>query len=141
MNLYNRINDSDLCKYLSSEQENRVNSIAEKKSLTMNQYLVEKEKMVSALVVVDSGELIMESVKGKQLGSLISTDELCCEDYYIYPKPAFYTVRATTATELLVYDFIKLDELLNTDKELLSRIYAAINDSLSLKTIRLTHRA
>ncbi len=141
MNLYTRINDNDLCKYLSSEQERIINSIAEKISLTMNQYLVSKGEDVSSLIIVVTGELIMENGSGERLGNFLSTNELCCEDYYISPKPAYYNIKTTTASELLTYDFSKIDSLIQNDKELSSRIYAAINDSLSLKTVRLTYKS
>ncbi|HNX02117.1 MAG: cyclic nucleotide-binding domain-containing protein [Candidatus Cloacimonas sp.] len=136
MNIYIRSQDSDLFKYLSDAQYAQIFSQTESIELKPAEVILEKGSLPDSFIILQEGEL---ELTGKQyLGSLFP-GEYYGEIFYLESFPSPLEIKAVKPCRVLKLKFSALNEFIAGDPDLAARIQAAVNDSLCLKIIQLTH--
>ncbi len=139
MNIYIRTQQKDLCKYLNDDQFQQLVSIANTEHYEMGSVVQNAGERPDSVIVLSDGELSIKDEKSSAVSARIYAGEMACELHYIKDIPAPYSIIAAKASKLNRIPFAKLDQLCAADPDFCARIQAAINDSLCIKIIRLTH--
>lgn len=127
MNIFIRQQDSDLFKYLDDSELNLMVSRCQCRALAIGESISDPK----GIVMLYKGILEKIDSTGSVLGRLYPGEI----DFEIDIP---HTLRAVTAsqTSILKYDELELSDM----PQISAKIQAAINDSLCLKIIRLTHK-
>lgn len=136
MNIYKRTHDLDLYKYLTDDQIKSVDKLVTFQDLPAMQSL--KEQMRDMLITPLDGRLKRLNNDEKFLG-YVFPGELDADAADFLDKPLPYFLRAEQDCRIMLVSRRGLSDLCETDPDLNARIQAAINDTLCLKIIRLTH--
>ncbi|MDY0217986.1 MAG: cyclic nucleotide-binding domain-containing protein [Candidatus Cloacimonas acidaminovorans] len=136
MNIYIRTQDSDLFKYLSDAQYALILAKTEAIAFESSDIVLAKDSLPESFIILQEGEL--ELTGNKYLGSLFP-GEYYGEIFYLEPFPSPIAIKAVKPSKVLILKFSAVNELIANDPNFASRIQAAINDSLCLKIIQLTH--
>jgi hypothetical protein len=134
MNIYVRLRDYDLFKYLDDSEMAEIMPLCESRLLASGDWLNPAETM--AIVILQEGKMERISNKGKPLGEL-SAGEIDLEAGIFCDFSLPYRLLAATEVRLLLFPYTALDSGLKP--EIMAKLQAAINDCLCLKTVRLTH--
>jgi CRP-like cAMP-binding protein len=137
MNIYIRTQDNDLFKYFSDQDYALVMARAEAAFYKSGEILCEAGTIPDSFMMVQEGEL--ELFGSHSIGN-IYPGEFCGELFFLSQEPSPFNLRAAKDSYVLRLGFSELKDLIEARPELMARIQAAINDSLCLKIIRLTHR-
>lgn len=137
MNIYIRSQDLDLFKYCTNTQAEALSQLATQKELSSGEVITAKGHTPDSFVILIQGEL--ELVNSTPIGCIFP-GEFCGELFYPQPFPCPFTLKAVKPSTVMLLPFDSLTINISTDADLAARIQAAINDSLCLKIIRLTHR-
>ncbi|HNZ06344.1 MAG: cyclic nucleotide-binding domain-containing protein [Candidatus Cloacimonetes bacterium] len=138
MNIYIRSQDRDLCKYLDDRALGDLNRFVREAGYPIGAVICKQGERIDSFLVVIEGELALVSTTGKTLGH-VYTGEMVNELHYLKDHPAPWEIRAVRPTRVAVISFTDMNSFVDKDPERAARIQAAINDSLCLKNIRLTH--
>jgi len=138
VNIYIRSQDRDLCKYLDDRAQSDLNRFAREIEYPIGAIISKQGDKITSFMVVIEGELALASESGKIVGR-VYTGEMVNELHYIKDHLALCDIRAIRPSRVAVIAFIDMDRFVSKDPERAARIQAAINDSLCLKNIRLTH--
>lgn len=134
MNIFVRLRDYDLFKYLTDIEMATVLPMCESRSLALGDWLDPAE--TPAIVILESGKLERRSGKGHSLGEL-SAGEIDLEAGLFSVEKLGYKLFAATEAQILLFPYAAMNSGLVAP--LMAKLQAAINDCLCLKTVRLTH--
>ncbi len=137
MNIYIRTQDNDLFKYFPDQDYASVMAKAEPNFYKAGEIICEAGTTPDSFIMVQEGEL--ELFSGHSIGNIFP-GEFCGELFFLSPEPSPFTLRAAKDSYVQKIKFGDLREAMEDNPELLARLHAALNDSLCLKIIRLTHR-
>lgn len=140
MNIYVRQQAKDLCKYLNNDQLNLLMALVHTQDYPPSSPLYHAGDKPEEMYVLLEGELAQIDESSSQIISKIYQGEMMNEIHYIRKIPAPFALVTIKACKIAKLSFSDLDQLCASDPDISARIQAAINDSLCLKTIRLTHR-
>lgn len=138
MNIYIRSQELDLFKYLDDKQTQAMLKLCKSLDVPVREYVVQCGVVLDCFVILEQGELEILDAKGKKIGS-IYPGEIAGETCFIEPSPPLFSLRSLRDSSVLMIDFNEVKTSMDADAELAARIQAAINDSLCLKIIRITH--
>ena len=138
MNIYIRTQDNDLCKYLNDADTSLLLGQCTLKELKIGEYLFPPEQSPDCLVMVESGRLDKVSTSGKRIGCIFC-GEIDGEVYFLNTSEPPYHLIAHSATRVMLLSFDAIAGFIGNDAERGARLHAALNDSICLKIIRLTH--
>ena len=139
MNIYIRTQNRDLMKYLSDEESSTLLSLCKPKRVAAGESILVAGEEPQHFILLEAGELLIKKPGGEAIGKLFP-GEMEAEAFYIQKGSSPYSVFAARDSELLLLSYEDLRGLTQENPELLARTEAAINDSMCLKIIRLTHR-
>lgn len=139
MNIYIRTQNNDLLKYLSDQQSERLLAKCEKLLLKAGECVFLDKQIPDYFIMLLQGELELKQTQGSSIGSIFP-GEVEAEAGFIEPAPSPYYLQAVKACTLLKLPYAVMRTFIAEKPEHGARIHAAINDSLCLKIIRLTHR-
>ncbi|PKN78934.1 MAG: hypothetical protein CVU48_06810 [Candidatus Cloacimonetes bacterium HGW-Cloacimonetes-1] len=138
MNIYIRTQDNDLCKYLNDAETSELLAQCRHYELRIGEYLFPPEQTPDCVVMVVSGRLDKISASGKRIGSIFG-GEIDGEEYFLDPDAVPCSLVGHSATQVMLLSFDAITTFIGADSERGARIHAALNDSICLKIIRLTH--
>jgi len=139
MNIYIRCQDNDLFKYLSDEQCAKLLSKSEKVLLNSGEYVFADKHAPDCFIMLQQGELELKKPNGNSIGNVFP-GEVDGEACFLEPAPAPYYLQALKPSTIIKLPYQAMMDFIAENSEHGARIHAAINDSLCLKIIRLTHR-
>lgn len=139
MNIYIRTQDNDLMKYLSDQQVAALMEKCEKQQLKAGEYVFSDKHAPDCFIMVLEGELELKKPNGTAVGNVFA-GEVEGEISFIEPMATPYYLQAVKASAILRLSYAAMREFIDADPDQGARIQAAINDSICLKIIRLTHR-
>lgn len=139
MNIYIRCQDNDLLKYLSDEQCAFLLSKSEQAQLRAGDYVFADKHAPDCFILVQQGELELRKPNGNSIANVFP-GEVDGEACFLEPNPAPYYLQAVKPTSIIKLPYHTVQSFISENPEHGARIHAAINDSLCLKLIRLTHR-
>jgi signal-transduction protein with cAMP-binding, CBS, and nucleotidyltransferase domain len=134
MNIYVRLRDYDLFKYLNDSEMAEVMPVCHKQQLNTGDWLVPADN--SAIILLDQGRLERISAHGKHLGEL-SEGEMDFEAALFAEHDLPYRLLAITDAVVYLFPLDKFRQI--QAPTIRAKILAAINDGLCLKTVKLTH--
>ncbi len=138
MNIYTRIQDTDLCKYLDDESTALLLKEAESSFVPARETVFSLGSPQSSIIILQQGELEMLNAREKIIG-FIYPGEIAGETCFPDNTPAIYTLRARRDSTILKLSFDTLHKLIASSPEHGAKLHAAINDTICLKIIRITH--
>jgi CRP-like cAMP-binding protein len=139
MNIYIRTQDNDLMKYLSDQQAVALLAKCEKQQLKPGEYVYSDKHAPDCFIMVLEGELELKKPDGTAIGNVFA-GEVEGEISFIEPMATPYYLQAVKASAILKLSYASMRDFIKADPDHAARIHAAINDSICLKIIRLTHR-
>ncbi len=141
MNIFSRLNDNDLLKYLNPEEDMLFSQIAKEISLNKNDQA--EFDLSQSIYVVKKGFLQIQAVNPHNQKIII--DE--CKENEILWEPPFFTILVRQIypeiienAVLLQYSREKADLIFKDYPLIHLKIQAALNDSLCEKHIRITQK-
>lgn len=138
MNIFVRKQDNDLCKYLSKEQCTSLLSASMLLSCPDSTAILAPGDEPEGIIMMLSGELEIRSSQHGAMGSIFP-GEIFGEITFMGVANTDIGLTSVKPSSYHILPFNVLNSLISQDDELAARIMAAINDSLCLKTIHLTH--
>jgi len=138
MNIYIRSQDLDLCKYLDDPSLNELSPYFSEADFPSGAVISKSGARIDSIIVLIDGKLESIAPNGK-VQEQIYTGEMTQELHYVMDCPSSSELRASRASKVALISFADLDRFIGEDPQRAARIQAAINDSLCLKIIRLTH--
>jgi len=140
MNLFVRRQDNDLFKYLNEAQIRIFDNGMISEVHSAGTVILESTQAPTEILVLQSGELGLYSNDRKQKIGCIFEGEMVFELFYVMPQANIFTLIAEKDSVIMKVPFVDINRFCSMDMEVFVRIHAAINDSLCLKNISLTHR-
>lgn len=135
MNIYVRQNNNDLLKYLTEDEIATLKLHSEKVELSPLEVISLDQGTVN---VVERGILNIIPPKSEKAFMTISAGEIFGEEK-LFQNEWSLTYKSETQTVFIKY---QLDfSIISDNSKIKAKLQAAINDSLSEKLIRLTHKA
>lgn len=143
MNIFVRQNDNDLLKYLDSQEVRNFQQIERPVLLENKEIVFSEGAEIRNIYLVTEG--VLEIYKSSSAGEEIIFDsvyegEIIGELNFVQPGKAIFGVRAKGKTKVVLYPYDVLKELLENNLLQTGKIFAAINDSLADKNIRITQK-
>jgi CRP-like cAMP-binding protein len=143
MNIFVRQNDNDLLKYLSDAEAQKLKKIERQQTIENKEKVLAEGAENRDIYLVAEG--ILEVTKLDSTGEEIIFDtvyegEIIGEMNFIQPGKSIFGVRAKGKTIVASYTYDVLSDLMTKNKHLAAKIFAAINDSLADKNIRITQK-
>jgi CRP-like cAMP-binding protein len=138
MNIYIRRQEIDLFKYLSDEDTASLMKEAENCTIPAREHVFSYNTKPEYLVVLLEGELEIIGPTGKSIGCIFP-GEISGEACFLSGSTAIYALRAVQDSRILKISFAALERFIAASPENGAIIHAAINDTLCLKIIRVTH--
>jgi CRP-like cAMP-binding protein len=138
MNIYIRTQELDLFKYLNDEQANALMRHVQRVELPAREYVVQPGQELDSFVILEQGELEIINASGRSSGSIYS-GEIAGETCFPEPSVPRYSLRCIRDSSVILLSYSAVKQAMEQNTEIAARINAAINDSLCLKIIRITH--
>jgi len=138
MNIYVRMQDNDLCKYLSPEQCASLSSHSRMFDCPASASILALGSEPDGFIMLQSGELEIVNAGNRTIGSIFP-GEIFGEIAFMGISMPELGIISVKPSSYQVLPFSVIHSLIMSDDALAARIMAAINDSLCLKTIHLTH--
>lgn len=139
MNIYVRMQDNDLCKYLSPEQCASMLSHSQLYECPVSTSILSPGAEPEGFIMLQSGELEIRNTHNRTLGSIFP-GEIFGEIAFLGISISGLGLTSVKPSSYQVLPFSVIQNLIDHDEVVAARIMAALNDSLCLKTIHLTHR-
>ncbi|MDY0151711.1 MAG: cyclic nucleotide-binding domain-containing protein [Candidatus Cloacimonas sp.] len=155
MNIYIRSQDCDLFKYLDDEQCANLTAKTETVQLAANEFvfgMISDEDSAEAaglqagnsrsaecFVIVEQGELELKTTSGRSIGNIFP-GEIYGEEGFMDGKSKPLCLKALQPCKLRLLAYKQVHEFVSLSADNAARTHAAINDTLCLKIIRITHR-
>lgn len=139
MNIYIRAQDNDLLKYLNDQQCEALLAKCEKLQIKAGENVFGDKHIPDYFIMLQQGELELKQTESGSIGNVFP-GEVEAEAGFIEPAPSPYFLQAVKDSTILKLPYGVMRAFIVEKPELRARIHAAINDSLCLKIIRLTHR-
>ncbi len=138
MNIYIRTQELDLFKYLDDDQTLALMRHGQRLELPAREYALQPGQVLNSFVILEHGELEIINASGMSSGSIYS-GEIAGETCFPEPSIPKYSLRCIRDCSLILLSFSAVKQEMDLNAEIAARINAAINDSLCLKIIRITH--
>ncbi|PKN73324.1 MAG: hypothetical protein CVU50_03250 [Candidatus Cloacimonetes bacterium HGW-Cloacimonetes-3] len=138
MNIYIRSQETDLFKYLSDESTAFLMKEAVSQTVSARECVFHHGTRPEYIVILVSGELEIVSPAGRIIG-YVHPGEISGEACFTDGTASLYTLRAYYDSLILKISFATLEKFMSATPENGARIQAALNDSLCLKIIHVTH--
>lgn len=139
MNIYIRNQDNDLFKYLSDLQVRSMDANCVEEQLQPGEVIYTATELPDSCIMLVSGQLELRRPDGSNL-AFVYPGEIECEYGYFDASPTGYELLAVKPSAIKKISYHALKYIIQSDPEVGARIHAAMNDTLCLKIIRLTHR-
>jgi len=143
MNIYTRQNDNDLLKYLSEQEINMVNTCSQDMIIEGNILFKYNEKFYCDLAVIAKGRcemFIKNSIQDLIPLEEFTVGELLWELPFVMGSKTDLYFKTYDKLYIVLYKKERLEEFEKTNQLIISKIYAALNDSLCEKNIRITQK-
>ena len=139
MNIFIRSQDNDLFKYLSDEQVAAMEINCTEYCISPGELIYNAAEVPDSIILLKSGTLELRRPDSGNL-AFVYPGEIDCEYGYFDPSPLGYDLIAVKPVIIHKFSYSTLKYVIQHDPDLGARIHAAMNDTLCLKIVRLTHR-
>ena len=143
MNIFIRKNDDDLLKYLDADEINNIKPFRKIIELNNNEIIFSSGDKGKDIYLVAEGllEIFDTNSKGKEIVIVtLYEGEIIGEVNFAISIKRHFSVRAKGKTKVVCYPYKQLTDLMRKEKIIAAKINAAINDSMTDKTIRITQK-
>ncbi len=142
MNIFTRNNENDFLKYLTLDEQQLFNNIAQVKTYKKDEIIFQEGDKCRDIFYINSGALVAFKKNKKNDEIVFETlhrGEIVGEINLTFKKRKF-SLKAKYISEIVVYPFSKLENLLKNNFDLSIKIFAAVNDIITIKNIKLTQK-
>ncbi len=140
MNIYIRQQSKDLCKYFDDDEVGLLTKVTKVETYDKDTVIIEAGLVPDYLIVLVEGELALKARDTERVLAKIHEGEMVNECFYFTNQAATYSLSTCQKSILAKVYFTDIDDLCDQSPLFAAKLHAAMNDSLCLKIIRLTHK-
>ncbi len=143
MNLFTRLNDNDLLKYLSPNEVEELEKIAIYKTFEKGEIIFNIGDSNCDIFCIKTGALeayVLDSNNNVAVFDTFYRGEMAGEINLTFKKRK-YSLRVKFLSEVMIFPFKELKKIVRENAEIGAKLLAAVNDILTIKNIQLTQAA